>query len=587
MKLSSIYIKNFRSIKEAKIEFTHNCIVLIGKNEAGKSNILKAIATLFGQYKAQAKDKRKKIDNERIEEDDCYIKANLTLENEDLISLIKKCHEKFENFSLVSVRGNPSLEAVIENVCKNISIRCFFLKSTDPMEYTMYVDHQNSIKTTKPLFLSGNSIVIEDTGTPFDLLKEIITILKEMYKKQQIRCNYWQYSNDYLLPNSVNIREFMSNPSKYKALENIFTLAGRENIKKEFDDAYASDGDYHNLLSQVASRVTSTFQQIWIDFKGTQIELIADGDEVKVKVTDKVKYNCEDRSDGFKKFISILLMISTRSRAQKLLDNDLILIDEPDQSLYPTSAEYLKNELLLIAQRSKVIYTTHSQYMLDVSNLDRHIIVEKINDISSLRYETKDAPYSTDELLRRAIGTTIFECLKPVNLIFEGWLDKELFKRYCSFNQKSELFEKHGAVYLSGISGVETLVQILVLANKKFLIIADSDKTSNNKKSDFIDKYKEFEDRWLGYGDVCSRISTMEDFINQEYIQEIIRNDGHTEFDYDSSKSTIENIDKVANQDKTVKQRIKNKIIETLSNENILTDYEYYFTEVLRRLERM
>lgn len=60
MILDRIEIKNFRSIKDVTISFENKGIILIGKNEAGKSNILKAIAALFGEYKVSNKDKKKK-----------------------------------------------------------------------------------------------------------------------------------------------------------------------------------------------------------------------------------------------------------------------------------------------------------------------------------------------------------------------------------------------------------------------------------------------------------------------------------------------------------------------------------------------
>lgn len=60
MKLDRIVISNFRSIKDTTIFFDSNCKILIGKNEAGKSNVLKVIAAVFGQYNVGSKDRRKK-----------------------------------------------------------------------------------------------------------------------------------------------------------------------------------------------------------------------------------------------------------------------------------------------------------------------------------------------------------------------------------------------------------------------------------------------------------------------------------------------------------------------------------------------
>lgn len=49
MKIKKIYIKNFRSIKELSLTFPEKgLLVLVGSNNAGKSNILRAIDALLG-----------------------------------------------------------------------------------------------------------------------------------------------------------------------------------------------------------------------------------------------------------------------------------------------------------------------------------------------------------------------------------------------------------------------------------------------------------------------------------------------------------------------------------------------------------
>ena len=133
-------------------------------------------------------------------------------------------------------------------------------------------------------------------------------------------------------------------------MKNIFTLCKRENIKSEFEDAMSEDGDYINLLEQVSKEVTLVFRKIWKDFKDTSIELIPNGDEILIKVCNKTKYSFEDRSDGFKKFISILLMLSTQSRSNKIHEKDIVyfgtLVDSTHESILyninKTSGKYIK-----------------------------------------------------------------------------------------------------------------------------------------------------------------------------------------------------------------------------------------------------
>lgn len=277
-------------------------------------------------------------------------------------------------------------------------------------------------------------------------------------------------------------------------------------------------------------------------------------------------------------------MLSKKARSNGLSDHDIILIDEPDQSLYPTSAKYLKDELLKISENSYVVYTTHSQYMLDTSNIQRHLIVKKENDITEVKEPTEVSQYSEDELLLRSIGTSIFECLKENNLVFEGWLDKEVFERYCEIKKIKKQFENIGKVFLGGISGVETLVQLLILANKKFLVIADSDTTSISKKKSFVEHYPEYESSWIEYKESNDSIETLEDFFTEDYIKQSLKTNLSEDYIFDNSKSAIENITKSANNERTKIQNFKKLLARGFAVKDIKDSYQKFIEILEERL---
>ena len=88
MKLEKIKIVNFRSIKELELDFYSNSRVLVGINEAGKSNILKAAALLSDDAKIQNDDIRQEsYVDERVTES--YVEFLFTFSNEQL-GLLKK-----------------------------------------------------------------------------------------------------------------------------------------------------------------------------------------------------------------------------------------------------------------------------------------------------------------------------------------------------------------------------------------------------------------------------------------------------------------------------------------------------------------
>lgn len=560
-------------------------MILLGKNEAGKSNLLKAIAAVFDKYKVSNKDKRKRINNEKINTEDYFVRAYFKLDPIDFKEIYNRFCKKYTGIETIKFKNLDSLEELISTIFFQITIKIFVGDNNMPSLY-YWTPNSKIIELEAPVYLNGKKISTEP-GINFDLVEELFEVVSEIYIEQNFNCIYWQFSENYLLPNKVDISSFIQKPSDYKGLENIFHLSNRLNIKEEFENSLSEDGDYSNLLQQVSEKVTTTFQRIWKDFKDTAIELLPDGDDILIKVVNKAKYSFEDRSDGFKKFISILLMLSTESRANKISEKDIILIDEPDQSLYPTSAKYLKDELIEISKKSIIVYSTHSQYMIDSNCLDRHLIVEKNDDVTVARIEDKNAPYSNDELLRRAIGSSIFECLQDKNIIFEGWLDKELFNKYCEYHKKSKDFNNIGISYLAGISGVETLVTLLILANKKFIIVADSDEASSKKRNEFIKNYPEHKESWIAYADVINSISTMEDFLEENHIENHIKLKGNNTFKYDSNKNAILNIEKAGYKDKESKQEIKNLLIANLSKNKIKTDYESFVVAVKNKISNL
>jgi len=586
MELTEIQIENFRSIKSQKIIMDRNCSILIGKNEAGKSNILKAIAAVFGKYKVSNKDKRKKISNETI--NGYYIRAKIIISNSDFDDIYNKFSKQYSNIESISFTNKISFFEFIKKVFYEIFVTINIADNEETF-LSHWIFSDPDFNLVNELYLNGNLFNNDSQGNKIeliDIMKILFDIIKRQYNRNPYVCHFWENKNTFLLPNNIKINDFIASPSKFNSLYSIFILCNRQDIKKEFEDALSQDGDYENLLEQISREITSTFHSIWKDFKETSIEFKTNGTEIIIKVVNKAKYSFEDRSDGFKKFISILLMLSTQARSKKLGERDIILIDEPDQSLYPTSAKYLKDELLKISENSKVIYTTHSQYMIDSNCIERHLIIEKKDDITTINKQDQYSPYSNDELLRRVIGTSIFEVIKQKNIIFEGWLDKELFIKYCNFNKKTNDFNQVGIVYLGGISGVDTLVQLLILANKQFIIIADSDSTSRNKQKEFVKTYEEYASSWLSYGDIEQNIMTMEDFISSEFISKIIKRESPN-YNYNMSKNAIENIDEAINNEKDRKQKIKNKIITELDKKDINDNYSSFVKQLQKKIEEL
>ena len=64
MKLAFVKIENYRSIKDARLDFSRPCRALIGINESGKTNVLHALALLSPERKIDANDLRQTANDE-------------------------------------------------------------------------------------------------------------------------------------------------------------------------------------------------------------------------------------------------------------------------------------------------------------------------------------------------------------------------------------------------------------------------------------------------------------------------------------------------------------------------------------------
>ena len=111
MKIKEIHIENFRSIKNETIVMDKNCLILVGKNEAGKSNVLKAIAALFGQYPMTEKDQRKRINNEKII--NRYIYATFEYKEDDVLKIESSLLNKYATIKDLTFKTGKTLKDYI------------------------------------------------------------------------------------------------------------------------------------------------------------------------------------------------------------------------------------------------------------------------------------------------------------------------------------------------------------------------------------------------------------------------------------------------------------------------------------------
>lgn len=552
MKLDRVEIKNYRSIKDQTIDFKEGCQVLVGINEAGKSNILKALSLLDTNTQISNCDVRIEREDEtptnkssvffvfKLDEDEMdevYEAIKPKYMAHEIDRPIIRCKEK--NYSLRDFCGLRNEGLYCVNIVEEERKYSYWSMSSgyDVVDGWRRIKKPSEPISVEPLnrggpvklvgvdFINTTLYKILD-GTLFapvttaDINALIGQEIIKIVERELPNCIYWKYTEQNLLPASVNSTTFAKNPDTCIPLRSMFELAGYHGLKigEVIINAKTQPPHiYTNLLNKVSKAATKHLRDVWKDHKTVAIQLGKNGDIIEPMVRDEqISLDFSSRSDGFKRFVSFLLMISAKVKTDSLV-NTLILVDEPEIALHPKGAKALMKELIEIGNRNYVVYSTHSIFMIDRDNIERHLIVEKKNETTSVT-KADTSRVQDEDVLYNAIGFSLFEVVKKENLIFEGWHDKKLFEvaRNSYLKNKPEskdMLQSMGLTFAKGVKDVKNVAKFLELAGRGCLIISDADNAGKQHKKQY--EQEGCYGRWITYSDIFGdgRYITGEDFL--------------------------------------------------------------------------
>src|SRR5690606_33256399 len=117
---------------------------------------------------------------------------------------------------------------------------------------------------------------------------------------------------------------------------------------------------------------------LYVEIEGTQCYVMVEEQDDSIP-----KYNMDQRSDGFKQFIAILLNLIIESE-RDTSGKQIILLDEPEIHLHPSGIKYLREQLIRMGKENILFVATHSIYMVDKLSLARHFKVQKEKAITTI-----------------------------------------------------------------------------------------------------------------------------------------------------------------------------------------------------------
>jgi len=429
MKLTNITIKNYRSISELPINIEEivgkSCLILLGINEVGKSNILKGISLADTAEKIDYKldcNKQAQDINESI-----LITYGLKTENDEINGLLTKAKLPSDLIEKIKIKKIERKVEISSDSTEKSDYYHIYVEDIKDFDNFIFDKTTKEIKKIIDIYQREEQISKENIktliGENFDLLDgEMVRGLLEdvaddYFEEIRPEVIFWKSSKKYLMNESINLNEFKEDLTKSIPLRNIFRLSGiNDDQVKNRIDLIATDEDKRAELEEVLTEnVTKYINKIWKEHKINIKVRIEENLFCKVKVEDKEntkpKYRMDQRSDGFKQFVSILLNLSAENDTD-VLRNKVILLDEPEVHLHPSGIKYLRDELLKIANNNVVLIATHSIFMVDKKNIERHCSIWKDeNSTTQLEKIDKDNPLQ-EEVIYESLGTSIYEIIK-------------------------------------------------------------------------------------------------------------------------------------------------------------------------------
>jgi putative ATP-dependent endonuclease of OLD family len=462
MRIISLSVSNYRTIEDLNIDFTENYNAICGKNNSGKSNLVRAIRLLFGERRGRF----------MFEEDiDFSYKSD--------ICAWKKASDSKEK---IKISGKVRIfRSTDEGIVAHI-------ESLDS-KLTKLKKGKDSFDLIVSIEASGEGSKLQATTVNID--GEEITesiIAQGIYEKLQ---------NSVVFHNStMSVRYFFS---RRRSLHGIFSKIPERNKNKVGEKAQALKKEINKVFVEHANELQQMLGRL--------------GDKLEVKL-DTPEFDFEEYpygiSLGSKDFniplddwgsgtrnqtliIKSIFEAKASSHAETITDRitPIVLIEEPESFLHPLAQAQFSEALQSLSEEwgIQIIATTHSPYLLSHRSprantlLERKKVGKNIRGSSIVPLEDNDWKKPFEHTL--GICGPEFDIFKDAFfskhnklLMVEGESDKEYFE-ICkgSEHNKNALLEGCEVFSYDGRDKIcsDVLIKFIRDRFSKVVITADLD----------------------------------------------------------------------------------------------------------------
>ncbi|CUX69724.1 recombination protein F [Clostridium sp. C105KSO15] len=439
MQITSVHIKNFKSIRDMEIQNVENALILVGKNNTGKTGVLDAIRAVAGAYEVTEEDFNEKKQN--IE-----ITMTLAITPEDLASFhrggVVSQYKRFEAWLHDFETKLPSYKEgslkFIYQVNWNGVVRFKdgyrknnrYIRDIFPRLY--YIDSErdlNQFQNDLLLFQEDDQLSkLRTQVCMFDSARECNQCFKCIGLINQKK------------PEELQIYETA------KLLEYKMYQLNLNNFADRVNDNYRKNGGYEEIRFSLNCNPCELFKVT-----------------AETYHVDRGKLSPINNLSNGMKSLYMLSLLETYTEDEKRIPS-IVIVEDPEIFLHPQLQKISSEILYRLSKKNQVIFTTHSPSMLFnfTRRQIRQVVLERdgysvVRDRTDIDAILDDLGYGANDLL----GVSFV-------FIVEGKQDKSrlplLLEKYYS-----EIYDKEGNLSRISIITTNSCTNIKTYANLKYM----------------------------------------------------------------------------------------------------------------------
>lgn len=340
MKLINFSVTNYRSITSAHKIAMSDTTILIGKNNEGKSNLLRAIQVGMNLLQRHATRDRGRGIVSYVNQKDYDWKRDFPVQIQDRKSA------KQSIFRLEFMLDEDEILEFKDEIGSN-------LNGSLPLEIKIGVSGTPEINLKKPgkntKTLSSKSRRIAEFVASRIAFNYIPAVRTEREALEVVRRML-----------SLELRVLESNPKYQKALKLISDLQ-------------------QPILDSLADRIKEPLSEFLPSIRGVTIEIPENSRRMGVRrdfdviIDDGTPTNIEYKGDGVKSLAALGLLKSKGNRRGA----SIVAIEEPESHLHPGAIHQVNDIICSLSENNQVILTTHNPLFVDRVDPKTNIIVHE------------------------------------------------------------------------------------------------------------------------------------------------------------------------------------------------------------------